>query len=41
MLICNHWFHACDYTAILRQKRKTLEKSKKSKRYSQKNLLYH
>ena len=38
MFICDYWFYARHYVPILRQKRDIFEKSKKSKRYSQKNF---
>ena len=39
ILICDHWFHAVFSRQSSGRKRKILEKSKKSKRYSQKTLL--
>ena len=38
MLICDHWFNVIFTRQSSERKRKILEKSKKSKRYSQKNV---
>ena len=38
MLICDHWFHACHYMAIFRQKREGFGEIKKIKKIETKEF---